>query len=95
MTQEELLDKVMVGLDKIPPHLRDTIRIHMDDILLDMIDSGVPTTLIDLEKDFIDRKCLGAVVRGVADVWNHGNSDTKVSEYYRQRVDKLRGKSHG
>lgn len=95
MTKKELLDEVMIGLGNMPTHLRETISIYMDDILFDMVDSGVPLILLDLENDFIDTKCVGAVVRGVADTWNYGNGDTELSDYYYKRVDKLRGKKYG
>lgn len=95
MNKMELLERVKVGLGNVPPHLDETISIYMMDILLDMIDSGVPITLIDLDNDSIDEKCVGAVVRGVSDTWNYGNGDTELSDYYYKRVDKLRGNKNG
>ena len=34
---------------------------------------------------------VGCISRGVADLWNYGNGDTKLSEYFYQRAEQLRG----
>lgn len=34
---------------------------------------------------------VGCIARGVADLWNYGNGDTKLSEYFYQRAEQLRG----
>lgn len=91
MTQNELLQKVKVGLGNIPQHLDEVIKLYMIDVLGYMLKAGVSTTLIDLDNDSISEKCTGAVIRGVSDLWNYGNGDTKLSEYFYQRVDQLRG----
>ena len=91
MTKIELLEKVKCGLGNIPSHLDETIALYVDDVLEYLISAGVPKNLIDLEENFIHRKCTGCVIRGVADLWNYGNGDTKLSEFFYQRADQLRG----
>lgn len=90
MTQSELLNKVKVALGNIPSHLDETINLYIDEVLQYMLSAGVSTELINLEEDEIDIKCIGCVIRGVADLWNYGNGDTKLSEYFYQRCDQLR-----
>lgn len=33
---------------------------------------------------------VGCIARGVADLWNYGNGDTKLSPYFYERADQLR-----
>ncbi len=34
---------------------------------------------------------VGCIARGVADLWNYGNGETKLSDYFYQRAEQLRG----
>lgn len=95
MTKIDLLTNVKTALGNIPSHLDETINLYIDEVINYMISAGVPTTLIDIEKDDINKKCVGCIIRGVADLWNYGNGDTKLSEYFYQRCDQLRGKLNG
>lgn len=88
MTKNELLVKVKIALGNIPSHLDETINLYIDETIQYMKSAGVPIKL--LAEDNIDDKCLGCITRGVADLWNYGNSDTKLSEYFYQRCDQLR-----
>ena len=89
MTRNELLSKVKIALGNIPSHLDDTIQLYIEETMEYMKSAGVSNAL--LEEDNIDERCLGCITRGVADLWNYGNSDTKLSEYFYQRCDQLRG----
>lgn len=95
MNKRVLLEEVKVGLGNVPPHLDKTISLYMDDVLEYLVSAGVSSELIDLEKDDISPKCVGCIIRGVSDLWNYGNGDTKLSEYFYQRADQLRGKKNG
>lgn len=89
MTKQELLEKVKVGLGNVPSHLDETINLYIEEVINYMLSAGVSETL--LSEDNINEKCTGAIIRGVSDLWNYGNGDTKLSEYFYQRVDQLRG----
>lgn len=89
MTKQELLEKVKVGLGNVPSHLDETINLYIEEVINYMLSAGVSETL--LKEDNISEKCTGAIIRGVSDLWNYGNGDTKLSEYFYQRVDQLRG----
>jgi hypothetical protein len=91
MTKTEILSKVKTGLGGVPSQLDETINLYIDEVIAYLLSAGVSTTLLDLENDLIDERCVGVIIRGVADLWNYGNSDTKFSEYFYQRADQLRG----
>ena len=91
MRKIELLDKIKVALGNIPSHLDETITLYIDEVIEYLISAGVSEKMINLDNDFIDEKCKGCITRGVADLWNYGNGDTKLSEYFYQRADHLRG----
>lgn len=91
MTKQELLEKVKVGLGNIPSHLDETINLYIEEVICYLVSAGVSKTLLDIDADYIDVKCVGVVIRGVGDLWNYGNGDTKLSEYFYQRVNQLRG----
>lgn len=95
MTKIELLERVKVGLGNVPTELNDTIELYIDEVIEYLISGGVSVELLDVENDFIHNKCVGCIIRGVSDLWNYGNSDTKLSEYFYQRADQLRSKSNG
>lgn len=95
MNKVELLMKVKIALGNIPSHLDDTINLYIDEVLEYLLSAGVSTELIDLENEEIDPRCTGCIIRGVSDLWNYGNGDTKLSEYFYQRADQLRGNRNG
>ena len=88
MTKAEVLTKVKVALGNIPSHLDETITLYIDEVCEYLISAGV--TVIDLGADSIDERAVGCITRGVADLWNYGNGDTKLSDYFYQRADQLR-----
>lgn len=94
MTKQELLNKVKIGLGNIPSHLDETINLYIDEVINYLISAGVSAALIDSEKNYIDERCIGVIIRGVSDLWNYGNGDTKLSDYFYQRADQLRGGNH-
>ena len=87
MTKQEVLQEIKTALGNIPSHLDKTIELYMNETINYMLSAGVPSRL--LEDKNIDTKCLGCIIRGVADLWNYGNGDTKLSEYFQQRVLQL------
>ena len=95
MNKNELLIKVKVGLGNIPSHLDETITLYIDEVIHYLLSAGVSTELIDLKTDYIDPKCVGVIIRGVSDLWNYGNGDTKLSDYFYQRADQLRSVNNG
>lgn len=87
MTKQDVLEQVKTALGNIPSHLDKTIELYMNEAINYMLSAGVPGELL-AEKN-IDPKCVGCIIRGVADLWNYGNGDTKLSDYFQQRVLQL------
>ncbi len=56
-----------------------TIQVYIDEVLGFLAGAGVPAT----------RVTDGLVARGVADLWNYGAGDGKLSEYFMQRASQL------
>ena len=88
MTKAEVLAKVKLALGNVPSHLDETLKLYLEEVCNYLISAGVK--VIDLEADSIDARAVGCITRGVADLWNYGNGDTKLSEYFYQRADQLR-----
>lgn len=56
-----------------------TLQIYFDEVVAFLIDVGVAESLIT----------DGIVARGVADLWNYGAGEGKLSEYFMQRATQL------
>ena len=57
----------------------NTLQIYFDEVVSFLIDAGVAETHIT----------SGIVARGVADLWNYGSADGKLSPYFIQRASQL------
>lgn len=56
-----------------------TLQIYIDEVIAFLNDAGIPT----------ERITIGIVSRGVADLWNYGGAEGKLSEYFIQRAAQL------
>ena len=56
-----------------------TLQIYFDEVVSFLVDAGVDE--LNITK--------GIVARGVADLWNYGAGEGKLSEYFFQRVTQL------
>lgn len=57
----------------------NTLQIYFDEVVDFLLDAGVAESNIT----------SGIVARGVADLWNYGSGDGKLSEYFKQRAAQL------
>lgn len=78
-----MLDEVMQMLGITGHYLDSTIQGYVDEVVAFLIDAGVPSSKIT----------SGIVARGVADLWNYGGGEGKLSEYFYQRAAQLALKS--
>ena len=83
MTAETLLIYVKESLSITGSNLDKTINNYIDEVKGYLLSAGVPQTTID------SAAAAGVIARGVADLWNYGNGDTKLSEYFYQRANQL------
>lgn len=56
-----------------------TLTGYINEVMAFLVDAGVSSTKIT----------PGIVARGVADLWNYGAGDGKLSEYFMQRAAQL------
>lgn len=57
----------------------DTLKVYFDEVVAFLIDAGVAQSNIT----------SGIVARGVADLWNYGSGNGRLSEYFLQRAAQL------
>ena len=60
-------------------YMNSTLQIYFDEVVSYLLDAGVAETNIS----------SGLVARGVADLWNYGSGDGKLSDYFYQRAAQL------
>lgn len=80
----DLLDKVKCSLGIAGNHLDSQLELYINEVKEYLRGAGVT------EETLASDKSVGVVARGVADLWNYGNGDTKLSDYFYQRAEQLR-----
>lgn len=73
------LNDVKTALGITGDYLDGTLQIYFDEVVLFLEYSGVPASKIT----------AGLVSRGVADLWNYGGAEGKLSPYFMQRATQL------
>ena len=79
MADATMLNKVKKALGIEGEYQDDTLSEYIDEVTAFLIDAGVKSTYIT----------SGIVSRGVADLWNYGAADGKLSEYFYRRATQL------
>ena len=74
-----LLDDVKEALGVTGSYQDGTLNQYIAEVTAFLNDAGVPT----------DRITSGVVSRGVADLWNYGAGEGKLSSYFIQRASQL------
>lgn len=73
------LDDIKKALGITGTYLDDTLQIYFDEVIDFLKEAGVKTNNIS----------KGIVARGVADLWNYGAGEGKLSSYFIQRASQL------
>ncbi len=84
MADAELLTKIKIGLGITGTFHDDALKLYIDESKFFMADAGVPESVIESDA------AIGCIMRGVADLWNYGAGNAKLSDYFRMRVLQLR-----
>lgn len=84
MTDTEMLTKIKNGLGITGDFQNNTLQVYIDEVKAFMLSAGVSQNVIDSEVS------VGCIMRGVADLWNYGNGNTALSEYFKMRVLQLK-----
>lgn len=79
MAEETMLTKVKKALGIEGTYQDSTLQEYIDEVTTYLQDAGVKSANIT----------SGLVARGVADLWNYGAAEGKLSEYFMQRATQL------
>ena len=83
MTDTELLSEVKKRIGVTGDYQNDVISGHIQDVKDYMIDAGVSDSVM------YSNAIIGAVTRGVSDLWDYGSGKGEFSPYFMQRVTQL------
>ena len=78
-----MLENIKTALGITGSYLDGTIRIYIDEVNQYLVDAGMPVEKVNTDET------IGIVARGVADLWNYGAGDGKLSTYFMQRAIQL------
>lgn len=78
-----MLETIKKALGITGNYLDDTIQIYIDEVNSYLVSSGMPSDLVNTAET------VGIVARGVADLWNYGAGEGKLSNYFMQRAIQL------
>ena len=83
MTDAELLTKVKNGIGITGEYQDATLTVYVEEVKAYLNDAGVKNSVIESEA------AVGCIMRGVADLWNYGSGEGKLSQYFMQRAIQL------
>lgn len=89
MNENLLLEEVKKSLGITGTFQDETLKNYIFEVLEYLSDAGVSDTVLQSEA------VIGAVARGVSDLWNYGNGGVGFSPYFMQRAVQLAYKSEG
>lgn len=84
MTDADLLTRIKNGLGITGDFQDDTLSVYLTEVKAFMASAGVPANIINSEVS------VGCIMRGVADLWNYGSGNAKLSDYFKMRVIQLK-----
>ena len=79
MAANTLLENVKKSLGITGTYQDDTLTQYINEVKAFLVDAGVPEA----------RQTSGVIARGVADLWNYGAGDGKLSSYFMMRATQL------
>ena len=75
-----MLELVKAALGITGDYQDNTLQQYINEVIAFLVDAGVDRLNIT----------VGIVARGVADLWNYGGAEGKLSEYFMQRAAQLK-----
>lgn len=82
-----LLAKIKSGLGITGTFQDETLQVYIDEVKCFLRDAGIEQSVIDSDAS------VGCIMRGVADLWNYGSGNAKLSQYFVQRMLQLKAES--
>lgn len=83
MTDAEILTQVKSALGITGDFQDNTLQVYIADVKGFMLDAGVDSAVVN------SAAAAGCIARGVADLWNYGAGNAKLSSYFTQRMLQL------
>ena len=84
-----MLSTVKAALNITGTYQDAALQTYIDEVNEYLLAAGVPSSLINVAAS------AGTVARGVADLWNYGAGEGKLSSYFYERVIQLSSKNGG
>lgn len=84
IAETALLEAVKGSLNIAGAQFDNTLLLIISEVKGYLASAGVSADVLN------SALAVGCIARGVADLWNYGNGDTKLSEYFYQRAAQLR-----
>ena len=79
----DMLSAVKAALNITGTYQDSALQQYIDEVNEYLISSGVPVSIINT------KPTAGTVARGVADLWNYGAGQGKLSQYFYERAIQL------
>lgn len=83
MVDSELLSEVKTALGIGGTYQDNTLKIYINETKEYLRDAGVSDSIIDSES------AIGIITRGVSDLWNYGQDNAQLSQYFKERAIQL------
>lgn len=80
----DLLTQIKSALGITGTYQDATLTVYINDVKGVLAKAGVPADVIESDA------AVGCIARGVADLWNYGAGNAKLSDYFRLRMLQLR-----
>lgn len=78
-----MLEKIKTALGITGTYQDETLQIYIDEVNSYLVSAGMPRSKVNTSET------VGIVARGVADLWNYGAGEGKLSNYFMQRAIQL------
>ena len=83
MPEGNVLETVKTLLGVTGSYQDATMKAYIDEVKQYLLDGGVQREVVDAQTS------AGVIARGVADLWNYGAGDGKLSPYFKERAIQL------
>lgn len=84
MTDTQLLTKIKSGLGITGTFQDATLTVYVEEVKAFIKSAGVSEAVVESEA------AVGCIMRGVADLWNYGSGNAKLSDYFKMRLIQLK-----
>lgn len=89
MPESNVLETVKILLGVTGTYQDATMQAYIDEVKQYLLDGGARKEIVDAQTS------AGVIARGVADLWNYGAGDGKLSPYFKERAIQLALKRKG